>query len=343
MKEDNPRNSIIIEGLWFLGKTMLAQYYCNRNGYKFVPEPIHISEGSSFDVGGDVDAWYLSEHAKRTEYLNATHLVVLDRSILASYAFLYASGKQAPDSSALEDFRRSVQAQSSLVVYLKSDGFALPQGVLSDKYYAGVKNVFSDEKSCERYDQWFTEKLPYEYGITPFVLRVSEKNVRKKTEQMAEEIRAVLSCNRVAQVNVVCYWQDMSDTKILVLKRNTRKGGFWQTITGGIHVGESLEGAAEREVLEETGLTRTNNSHVFSIGKKYSFPGNDGYTLDEYVFAFRVDDMAAVKISEEHDDSEWLGVEEAKKRLAYENNRMAIDSVYIKTGNLSIGLPEIYT
>jgi dATP pyrophosphohydrolase len=337
MKKDNPRNSVIIEGLWFLGKTTLAQYYCNRNGYEFVPEPIHISKDTSFEAGGDVDAWYLSEHAKRTEYLNAGHPVVLDRSILASYAFRYASGKQSPDNAALEDFRRSVQTQSALVVYLKSDGFTSPQNVIADEYYAGVKSVFSDEKSCERYGQWFTEKLPYEYGITPFVLRVFEKNVRKTTEQLAEEIRAVLSCDRVAQVNVVCYWQDASDMKILVLKRNSKKGGFWQTITGGVHVGESLEQAAGRELLEETGLTQKSNSRVFSTGKRYSFPGNDGYMLDEYVFAFRVDDMVAVKISEEHDAFEWLSVEEAKKRVAYENNKTAIDSVYMKTGNPSIG------
>ncbi len=337
MKEDNPRNSVIIEGLWFLGKTTLAQYYCNRNGYEFFPEPIHISKDSSFEVGGDVDAWYLSEHAKRTECLNAGHPVVFDRSILASYAFQYASGQQFADNSALEDFRRSVQAQSALVVYLKSDEFTSPQNALDDEYYAGVKSVFSNEKSCGRYDKWFTEKLLYEYGITPFVLRVSENNVRKTTERMAEEIRAVLSRNRVAQVNVVCYWQDASDVKILVLKRNIRKGGFWQTITGGVHIGESLEQAAERELIEETGLTQKSNSRVFSTGERYSFPGNDEYILDEYVFAFRVDDMAAVKISEEHDAFEWLSVEEAKKRVAYENNKMAIDSVYMKTGNLSLG------
>lgn len=203
--------------------------------------------------------------------MNAGHPVVLDRSILASYAFLYASDKQVPDASALEDFRRSVRIQSSLVVYLKPEGFDLPRDTFSNEYYAGVKGVFSDEKFCERYNQWFIEKLPYEYGITPFVLRISENHFRKTTEQMAEQIRSVLSCNRVAQVNVVCYWQSVSDIKILVLKRNSRKGGFWQTITGGIHVGESLEQAAEREVFEETGMARTDDSHLLSTKKNILF------------------------------------------------------------------------
>lgn len=323
-------NSIIIEGLWFSGKTTLARYYCSRNGYEFVPEPIHIGEVSETE---DIDSWYLAEHLKRETLLNAMRPVVLERSSLSSYAFRYALEKGVLDYSELDRLRESVREHFVLVVYLKSDKLSLPQDISSNEYYTGANQILLDAKRRERYEQWFLEELPYKYGITPFILRTSENGIRKTPERMEEEIRAVLTHNRVAQVNVVCYSGEKTDTRILVLKRNQRKGGFWQTITGGAHVGESLFEAAKREVLEEIGL-EANNSSLFATKAKYSFPGNDGYILDEYVFAFRVDNMDSVHISEEHDAFEWLGFEAAKNRVAYENNRTAIDSLKSKTGSL---------
>ena len=323
MKNENPRNNIVIEGLWFSGKTTLAKYYCSRNGYDFVPEPIHLGNISEAE---SVNSWYLSEHTKREAILDARHSAVLERSSLSSYAFQYALEDGFFDNFELNQLKRSIQEHAVLVVYLKSDQLSLPKGISSDEYYSGANQILSDTRRRKRYEQWFLEELPYSYGITPFVLRTSENGVRKTPEMMEEEVRAVLMHDRVAQVNVVCYWCGAAETKVLVLKRNQRKGGFWQTITGGVHVGEGLFEAAKREVFEEIGLN-VNDTSLSATGAKYSFPGNDGYILDEYVFSFRVDSMESVHISEEHETFEWLGVEDAKNRVAYENNRTAIESL----------------
>lgn len=181
----------------------------------------------------DIDSWYLAEHSKREALLGAMRPVVLERSNLSSYAFRYALEKEISDYSELERLKESVQEHAVLVVYLKSDELSLPQDIFSNEYYSGARRILLDAKRRERYEQWFLEELPYKYGITPFVLRASENEVRKTPEKMEEEIQAVLTHNRVAQVNVVCYLGEKTDTKILVLKRNQRKGGFWQTITGG--------------------------------------------------------------------------------------------------------------
>jgi NUDIX domain len=42
-------------------------------------------------------------------------------------------------------------------------------------------------------------------------------------------------------------------TEYLLLKRSAARGGFWQGVTGGVEVGETLAQAARREVWEETG------------------------------------------------------------------------------------------
>lgn len=326
---ETQKNSVIIEGLWFSGKTTLAQYYCSKNKYKFIPEPIHLGKVSEVQ---DIDKWYRSEHSRREMSLVGAPLVVLDRSSLSSYAFAFAMGRDITNYSAIDQLKKIVRTHTVLVVYLKSEELHFPQDFSSDEYYSGVKQLLLDTKLREKYEQWFFEELPYKHGITPFILRTLENGTKKKVEKMEEEIRAVLAHNRVAQVNIVCYWKEATTTKILVLKRNQRKGGFWQTITGGVHVGESIFEAARREIFEEIGL-ESESSSLFATKARYSFMGNDGYILDEYVFASRVDDRDLVRISEEHTTFEWLDVEEAKKRVAYENNRIAIDSLSNKIGN----------
>ncbi len=131
--------------------------------------------------------------------------------------------------------------------------------------------------------------------------------------------------NRVAQVNVVCFTRDeKGDIKILVLKRNEKKGGFWQAVTGGVHSGEDYLAAAKREVAEETGIK---DSEVFQTELSYSFTGDDGHELAEYVFGCEIKEPSRVKLSEEHTALEWLSPEEAKNRMKYGDNRRAIDAV----------------
>jgi len=137
-----------------------------------------------------------------------------------------------------------------------------------------------------------------------------------------------LKYNRIAQVNVVCFTKsrkNIDNVQVLVLKRNKKKGGFWQTITGGVHVGEDLRDAAKREVFEEIGLS--DEIYLFPTTLSYSFMGDDGYMLKEYVFGCEISDTSKMKISDEHDSFEWMCPQEAKERVFYDNNKQAIDAV----------------
>lgn len=329
IKLSDPRNPILLEGLWTLGKTAFAQAYCGKYHYTFIPEPFHTHTHKSKEIK-NLDAWYLNEHARRQRFLNEGRAVVVERSILSTFAFCYALKKPLPDDSYLFSLRELIQRKSVLVVYLKAEENLLPnkEGILQD-YSDEIRRILLDKEAWRRYDKWYTDILPYEYGITPFVLRVSNNGVRRSMNQMIDDTHLVLACNRVAQVNVVCFHENTEGIRILVLKRNQKKGGFWQTITGGIHPGEGLLQTAQREVFEETRLGKGKAS-ISEAHISYSFPGNDGYLLDEYVFAADVGDPAKIKISEEHEKFEWLDVGDAEQRVAYENNKTAIRAVYKK-------------
>lgn len=134
-----------------------------------------------------------------------------------------------------------------------------------------------------------------------------------------------LKASRVAQVNIVCFMRGgKGDIKILTLKRSEQKGGFWQTVTGGIHVGEDYLAAAKRETEEETGIS---DCEVFPTEFYYSFMGDDGYELTEYVFGCEIKNPSLVKLSSEHTAMEWLSPEDAKSRMKYDDNKTAIDAV----------------
>jgi 8-oxo-dGTP pyrophosphatase MutT (NUDIX family) len=111
------------------------------------------------------------------------------------------------------------------------------------------------------------------------------------------------------------------------LKRTPERGDFWQTVTGGIHIGESLLQAAYRELREETSLTEATLS-LFWTNIKYSFMGNDGYLLDEYVFEAKVQDASGFKMSTEHNAFDWLSPADAATRVRFENNSAAIQNLH---------------
>ncbi len=122
--------------------------------------------------------------------------------------------------------------------------------------------------------------------------------------------------------------------KYLMLKRTEERGGFWQGVTGHPEGKESIEQAAARELLEETGfipnfLIKTDFSYKIKIEEsaKDIFP--EGTTeLDEYVFVARIDQKDLPSIdSYEHTEWKWCSYEEAQKLLFWEENKQALEYV----------------
>lgn len=107
-----------------------------------------------------------------------------------------------------------------------------------------------------------------------------------------------------------------------MLKRNQEKGGFWQPITGGVEDGESLAQAVNRELWEETGISK----YVRVINDVYYFEFNttEYGKLKEYVFGIEVAPDIEAKISSEHTEMKWCTLEESLALLKYEDNKSAL-------------------
>lgn len=127
--------------------------------------------------------------------------------------------------------------------------------------------------------------------------------------------------------------------EVLLLERADRPG-FWQSVTGSQHDGESLRETAVREVAEETGLdaaryrlSEWNLQNVYEIYPVWRHRYAPGVTHNtEHVFGLEVPEAVPVMLSpREHLRYEWLGWREAAERVFSWSNRRAILSLAERT------------
>ena len=119
---------------------------------------------------------------------------------------------------------------------------------------------------------------------------------------------------------------------VLLLERADHPG-FWQSVTGSQHEGESLAETAAREVAEETGLEAArhelapwNLQNVYEIYPVWRHRYAAGVTHNtEHVFGLRVARPVEVRVApREHLRSEWVPWREAAERVFSWSNRKAI-------------------
>ena len=119
---------------------------------------------------------------------------------------------------------------------------------------------------------------------------------------------------------------------VLVLERADHPG-FWQSVTGSQHEGETLEETAARELAEETGivarpgeLERWNLRNVYEIYPVWRHRYAPGVTHNtEHVFGLRVPGRVPVTVApREHLGAMWLPWREAADRVFSWSNRSAI-------------------
>jgi dihydroneopterin triphosphate diphosphatase len=120
--------------------------------------------------------------------------------------------------------------------------------------------------------------------------------------------------------------------EVLLLERADRPG-FWQSVTGSQHEGESLTATAIREVREETGidaeqypLVDWNLRNVFEIYPVWRHRFAPGVTHNtEHVFGLTVPRTVPVRVEpREHLAFEWLPWDQAAERVFSWSNRKAI-------------------
>ena len=128
--------------------------------------------------------------------------------------------------------------------------------------------------------------------------------------------------------------------EVLLLERADRPG-YWQSVTGSVHPGETLEETAAREVAEETGLDARaygleawklqNVFEIYAVWRHRYAPGVTHNT--EHVFGLRVPRPLPVRLDpREHLAAQWLPWREAAERCFSWTNRSAIRALPAREG-----------
>jgi len=131
------------------------------------------------------------------------------------------------------------------------------------------------------------------------------------------------------QILAIPYKYDNGIPTYCVLHRSDY--GQWQFIAGGGEDNETPEQAAQREILEESGVSATK---IISLKSMCTIPveifpkrhlygwQNDMYVIPEYSFGFECDDDLV--LSQEHTELIWLPYKEAKEILQWDSNKTAL-------------------
>ena len=115
--------------------------------------------------------------------------------------------------------------------------------------------------------------------------------------------------------------------EFLLLKRagNQMYPGIWQMVSGKIKEEEKAFETSIREVKEETGLTTLKIWIAPKVNLFYS-DNSDTICLVP-VFAVQVDKKSEVKLSKEHTKFKWVKSKKARKMLAWEGQRKAMELI----------------
>ena len=125
------------------------------------------------------------------------------------------------------------------------------------------------------------------------------------------------------------------DLQVLLLERADHPG-YWQSVTGSLNEGETLQQAAVRELAEETGLDARRyalrdwqQENVYEIFPEWRWRYGPGVTHNtEHVFGLLIPAPTPVCISpREHLGSIWLPWEQAAQRCFSWSNAAAIRSL----------------
>jgi dATP pyrophosphohydrolase len=138
-------------------------------------------------------------------------------------------------------------------------------------------------------------------------------------------------------VLVVIYTPDL---QVLLIERADRPG-FWQSVTGSQHEGETLRQTALREVAEETGLdsragvlTDWNMQNEFEIYEEWRWRYVPGTTRNtEHVFGMNVPGPLPVRLSpREHTAYAWLSYDRAAEKVFSWSNAKVLRALPEKAG-----------
>lgn len=121
-----------------------------------------------------------------------------------------------------------------------------------------------------------------------------------------------------------------NNRQILLLER-ADKPDFWQSVTGSLEPGETIEQTAKRELAEETGIYSNDilnwqQSTIYEIYPHWRHRYAPGVTHNtEHIFSLCVTAETPILLSpREHLDYIWCSPEQAAEKVFSPSNRSAI-------------------
>lgn len=133
------------------------------------------------------------------------------------------------------------------------------------------------------------------------------------------------------QVLVILYLKEEANVKFCVFERVRPKSQI-QFVSGGGENSETPQEAAQRELLEETGVINACfqqltsvcyiPTDIFSEAQRIEW-GSDVYVIPEYAFGAEVA-SSEIQLSDEHVRYKWLSYLEARQTLTWDSNKTAL-------------------
>ncbi|WP_259634821.1 NUDIX hydrolase [Stieleria sedimenti] len=131
-------------------------------------------------------------------------------------------------------------------------------------------------------------------------------------------------------VDCVVFGLDEPDLKVLLIQRDLEPyRGKWALPGGFVHLEESLEDAARRELREETGLEKVFLEQLYTYGDLDRDPRERVVTVAYYALV-RLSDHRVVAATDAR-DAAWFGVHDVP-RLAFDHDRI-FDTAYQRLQN----------
>lgn len=131
-------------------------------------------------------------------------------------------------------------------------------------------------------------------------------------------------------IQSIVYRKKGQEFEILLLKRTTERGGFWNVVNGTLELKDSVINCRKRELFEETGIQDVVNwsDEIYRFNFKYH-----GDVFVVVVFAANVFEDQKVVINNEHTEYRWVSFDKAINLLKFDDDKTALQNFRGKLRN----------
>lgn len=126
------------------------------------------------------------------------------------------------------------------------------------------------------------------------------------------------------------------DRNVLLQKR--KDNGCWSIHSGGLEIGETVEEAAKRELLEETGLTANTLCllGVFSgEDMRYTYPNGDKVSIVQIVYTCNDFSGNVTHEQEEVSELKWFDIDEIPNNISPPDKKAFYSFIHFMTSKKS--------